>query len=600
MSRKIRYYYGCLYFQQEVTKIKKVIASILMVLLMLPVQPFMDQAHAETGKVTISVSTLNVRTGPGLSFAVLTKVHRGEEYKIVETQKDWYKVETSSGDGWVADWLVTVEESVSSDSPLHEGQVNTDGLRVRKGPSTSDVVVTVLQNGDTVTVTEEDGDWLQIESGSTTGWVHREYITGSKSSQGKQSLHKQGIITDDALNVRSSPSLQSSVLGVLNKGDEVEVTGSVSGWYEIMFGDEIAWVSDSYVEFSTGSLQRETNRSEEESSSTGEMIGIISVHGLNVRDETSLNGRIVGKVSKGEKYTLLKEKNNWYQIKLSNGEKGWIAGWYVQKTVTAAAHEKNSPNENVTILYNGTNIRSEANTQASVVKRAASGETYQVMSKDGDWYEVELADGSAGFVAGWVVSVRSAAGENTTPSRKKTGGLEDKVIVIDPGHGGRDSGTTGASGTLEKLLTMKTGELLAEKLKSAGAKVKLTRKTDEYLSLPSRVSLSHYNQADAFISIHFDSIMDSSITGHTTYYYQNQQKELAEEIHGSLSDRLPTSDRGVRIGDYHVIRENNRLAVLLELGFLSNPSEEANVNTQYFQDLAATAIYHGLSDYFSE
>ncbi|PFA64521.1 N-acetylmuramoyl-L-alanine amidase [Bacillus sp. AFS015802] len=586
-----------MYFILEVKRIKKAAASLLIVLLMFPFQPGMGPIHAESGKVTISVSNLNVRTGPGLSFPVLTKVHRGEEYRIVDTQKDWYKVDTNSGEGWVADWLVSVESAVSGDSTIHEGQVNTDGLRVRKGPSTSDPVVTVLQNGDSVTVTDEDGDWLLVESGSTSGWVHREYISGAETTPSKKEEDKQGIITDNALNVRTSPSLQGSVLGVLNKGDVVEVTGSVSGWYEIRFGESPAWVSESYVEFSSS---EDESVEEEDTSSQEHLVGIITVHGLNVRDETSLNGRIVGTVSKGEKYKLLKEKNNWYQIKLSNGEKGWIAGWYVQKTVTAAAHESSDPSENITILYNGTNIRSEANTGASVIKRASSGESFPVKNKDGDWYEVELADGSAGFVAGWVVSVRSAAGENTTPVRKKSGGLQDKVIVIDPGHGGRDGGTTGTSGTLEKLLTMKTGELLAEKLKSAGAKVILTRKTDEYLSLPSRVSLSHYYQADAFISIHFDSILDSSIAGHTTYYYRDRQKELAEEIHGSLADRLPTADRGVRIGDYHVIRENNQPAILLELGFLSNPTEEANVNTQYFQDLAATAIYHGLGDYFSD
>lgn len=159
---------------------------MLIVLLMFPMQPFMDQAQAETGKVTISVSTLNVRTGPGLSFPVLTTVHRGEEYKIVDTQKDWYKVETNSGDGWVADWLVTVDKSVSADPSPEGGKVNTDGLRVRSGPSTSDDVVTVLQNGDTVTVMKEDGDWLNIESGTIRGWVHRDYITGSEAAQGKK------------------------------------------------------------------------------------------------------------------------------------------------------------------------------------------------------------------------------------------------------------------------------------------------------------------------------------------------------------------------------------------------------------------------------
>ncbi len=584
--------------------IKKVMASLLIVLMIFPFHPDYS-THAETGKVTISVSNLNVRTGPGLSYPILTKVHRGEKYKIVDTLKDWYKVETNSGEGWVADWLVSAESVSSAESSRTEGTVNTNGLRVRKGPSTSDMVVTVLNQGDTVTVTDETGDWLMIESGSISGWVHREYVAGANvlSPSSKQNENKQGIITDNSLNARTSPSIQSSVLGVLNKGDQVEVTGSVSGWYEIRFGNDKAWISERYVEFSSGTNEEESTSTgdEDDSSSSTDLVGIITVHGLNVRDETSLNGRIVGKVSKGETYTLLKEDNNWYQIKLSNGKKGWIAGWYVQKTVTPSAHESNTSakNENLTILYNGTNIRSEANTQSSVIERASSGDSFPVKNNDGDWYEIELADGRAGFVAGWVVSIRSAAGENTTPRRERNGGLQDKVIVIDPGHGGRDSGTTGASGSLEKLLTMKTGELLAEKLKSAGAKVILTRKTDDYLSLPSRVSLSHYYQADAFISIHFDSILDSSIAGHTTYYYQNQQKELADDIHGSLSDRLPTADRGVRIGDYHVIRENNQPAVLLELGFLSNPTEEANVNTQYFQDLAATAIYHGLGDYFS-
>ncbi|MCA1063526.1 SH3 domain-containing protein [Rossellomorea aquimaris] len=580
-------------------EIKKIIATILIVLMIVPMATHeADDVYAESGKVTISASTLNVRTGPGLSYPVLKKVHKGEEYRIVDTQKDWYKVDTGSGEGWVAEWLVSVESSSGEASRMSEGQVNTDGLRVRTGPDTSEEVVTVLNSGDHVTVREAEGDWLFVKWDNGSGWVHRQYVTegSSGSSPTKKRKNEQGIITDNSLNVRTSPSLQSQVLGVLNKGDQVEVTGSVSGWYEITFGSDKAWVSEKYVEFSPSSTE------EPASPSSSDLIGIITVHSLNVRDQTSLNGRVVGKVSKGEKYPILQEENNWYQIKLSDGKKGWVAGWYVQKTVTASAHEgeTSSQKEKVTILYNGTNIRSEANTQARVIGRGSSGDVFQVISKDGDWYEINLADGTRGFVAGWVVSIRSGSGENTTPSRTNKGGLQDKVVVIDPGHGGRDSGTTGASGTLEKLLTMRTGELLAEKLKSAGAEVVLTRKNDEYLSLPSRVSLSHYYQADAFISIHFDSIMDSSIVGHTTFYYQSHQKELAENIHGSLADRLPTRDRGVRTGDYHVIRENNQPAVLLELGFLSNPAEEANVNTQYFQELAATAIYHGLGDYFSD
>ena len=64
--------------------------------------------------------------------------------------------------------------------------------------------------------------------------------------------------------------------------------------------------------------------------------------------------------------------------------------------------------------------------------------------------------------------------------------------------------------------------------------------------------------------------------------------DIAESVHSALSGRMPNADRGVRNGDYHVTRENMRPAVLVELGFLSNASEEANVNTAYFQDTAAS------------
>ncbi len=211
-----------------------------------------------------------------------------------------------------------------------------------------------------------------------------------------------------------------------------------------------------------------------------------------------------------------------------------------------------------------------------------------------------MEDGTTAYVAGWIVSIRTGNGYESSPSRNTSGGINDKVIIIDPGHGGRDSGTIGTRGTLEKLITMKTGQLLADKLRSAGAEVVLTRKNDEYVSLPSRVSLSHYYDSDAFISIHFDSIYDTSVAGHTTFYNKSYQKDLAYDVHESLASRLPSRDRGVRLGDYHVIRENKQAAILLELGFLSNPAEEANMTSHYYQDLAATAIYHGLNDYFSD
>ena len=177
--------------------------------------------------------------------------------------------------------------------------------------------------------------------------------------------------------------------------------------------------------------------------------------------------------------------------------------------------------------------------------------------------------------------------------------LKNKKIVIDPGHGGKDNGTTGYNGTLEKRITLKTAINLYHILKEAGADVTLTRTQDDFISLPSRTNTADIQNADAFISIHYDSIKDPSVRGLSTFFYHPWQKKLAVNIHSAVIDQTNMEDRGARFGDYYVIRENNKNAVLIELGFLSNPSEELLVTTDQYQDSAATGIYEGLARYFS-
>lgn len=126
----------------------------------------------------------------------------------------------------------------------------------------------------------------------------------------------------------------------------------------------------------------------------------------------------------------------------------------------------------------------------------------------------------------------------------------------------------------------------------------MTRESDEYVALRKRVSVAHQHDADAFISIHYDATDNSSISGFTSYYLNNNQKGLAEAIHNGLASKINIKDRGTQEGNYLVLRENRQKAVLLELGFLSNANEERIITTAKFREQATLGIYQGILDYF--
>lgn len=257
---------------------------------------------------------------------------------------------------------------------------------------------------------------------------------------------------------------------------------------------------------------------------------------------------------------------------------------------SASSSTATSNNTAVSILYDGTNIRLKPSLNSKIVESVSSGEVFKIIEKTGDWYKIEYSAGKTGYVASWIVS--HAANDKIPKTSKK--GLAGKTIVLDPGHGGRDQGAKGTNGTLEKDLTLNTAKLLAKKLEAAGVNVILTRSKDEYVSLHNRIN----DPADAFISIHYDSINDKAINGHTSYYYYSYEKELTETLHNHLVTSNNLKDRGVRYGDYYVTRENPNPSVLLELGYISNPNEEGVIKTRKYRESVTTAIVKGLTEYF--
>jgi N-acetylmuramoyl-L-alanine amidase len=550
---------------------------------------------AASGSVTIAESTVNIRNGPGLSYQLVKQVKKGEKFTIIKENDDWIHIQLSATKtGWVANWVVTKSSngtttSSSSNSKIGSAVANTNQLRVRSGPGTSFRIIGYLDKGQAVNVLDENENWLKISASFGEGWVAREYIdlkgNSTNSTEDNNKSIDKGIVTD-ALNIRKEPSTKGSIVGKLAKGTTVNIYSKKNNWLEIKYSGQSAWVSSDFVQIGTQSQPTKP---------TG-IIGSVTASSLSVRDSSSLNSKIIGSVSKGQEFTILEEVNNWVKIEFKPGNIGWAAGWYFNKD--KANSNQIVKDSKVTILHSGTNIRKDPTVQSPVLQRANEGESFQIVSVENDWYEIKLSNGKNGYIAGWLVTTNG-----TGPGITKQGAegyLKYKTIVIDPGHGGIDNGATGSSGTLEKELTLRTAQLLSDKLKAAGANVFLTRSNDSYLPLPSRVRLASIHQADAFLSLHYDSNLDRSVRGMTGYYYHSYQKKLAEYVYNSTNSQTKLKSRGVRSGDFHVVRENQRHAVLMELGYLSNSAEEATLTSGQFQENAASGIYNGLARYFKE
>ncbi|HEY8464956.1 MAG TPA: N-acetylmuramoyl-L-alanine amidase [Bacillota bacterium] len=209
--------------------------------------------------------------------------------------------------------------------------------------------------------------------------------------------------------------------------------------------------------------------------------------------------------------------------------------------------------------------------------------------------EIELK-----YFAGFTTE-HSADGRRLTLSFPKSP-LIDRTMIIDAGHGGEDNGATGFSGTPEKQINLDVTMRLKGLLEAAGAKVLLTRNDDYFIGLYERAHLANRWNGELFVSIHSNAHPNPEIHGFEVYHYQGRERSgrLAQTIAAQMEQIMPIPSLGVKVNDFVVVRETMMPSVLVELGYLSNPEEEKNLNTVAFKDKAALGIFQGIVAYYLE
>lgn len=168
------------------------------------------------------------------------------------------------------------------------------------------------------------------------------------------------------------------------------------------------------------------------------------------------------------------------------------------------------------------------------------------------------------------------------------------TVIVDAGHGGHDTGARAVSGQREKALALDTARRLSAILRSKGLHVIETRKNDTFIPLSTRADISNSTPNSIFVSIHYNWTRRSAARGLEVYYYSPRSKRLAANIQRQICKAYPTENRGTKTARFYVLRNNRRPAVLCELGFLSNPSDNRNAQNAGCRQRLAERIAAGI------
>src|ERR1700704_2622092 len=164
------------------------------------------------------------------------------------------------------------------------------------------------------------------------------------------------------------------------------------------------------------------------------------------------------------------------------------------------------------------------------------------------------------------------------------------TVVVDAGHGGKDSGAYRRYGPAEKVVALDVAQRLNRKLRESQLKTVMTRNSDVFIELNDRVAMENAEKNAIFVSIHFNDSRRRGVRGFETYYHSGASSDLANSIQQKLVTIPHSANRGVHTANFRVLRLATCPAVLVECGFLSNRNEGGQARDSEYRELLADRI----------
>ena len=186
--------------------------------------------------------------------------------------------------------------------------------------------------------------------------------------------------------------------------------------------------------------------------------------------------------------------------------------------------------------------------------------------------------------------------KSTTTAVSPEGPRPSTVVVIDAGHGGHDRGGIPGQRVPESTMNLDVAQRLRAVLQSYGYRVVMTRDSDVFIPLGTRVAIANSYRDAIFVCVHFNATPRRSASGIETYFYSSQSLPLASAIHYYVAGGAPSANRGVRRRGFYVLRNTRIPSVLVECGFLTNPTEAQYAQSVTYRQKLAEEIGRGVRE----
>lgn len=638
-----------------------------------PKPPVVETPTSNVNKKT--TVNLNMRTGAGTNHGRILTIPKGATVIVLSENAGWAKLNYNGKVGYASlDYLQALANTPVKPAPTptpkppvvetpssSDERKTTENLNLRTGAGTTNQRILTIPKNSSVLVLSETNGWAKINYGGKIGYVSSSYLKKvavtapvpkpeptpeptptpePKPEPTPEEIPTEGtdmrMITGN-LYLRTAADGNSNVITILEKGTVVEVESLTGKWAKITYEGQVGYASTKFMKQIDDTIMPDPETPVETPEETPEETLDIRENtlNLNLRKGPGTNHDILVTMPKGSILTVTEIVGQWGKVSYG-GYTGYASLDYMKKVYDPSsggaadsdAHGKmdgmNVVNySNVDITVSGlANIDSGVKSVRVYLNSKIQGSASYGLKRSDDsnqntGYRYVIKRNNLFPGENQILVVVSGNNGEKLTYTKTIQVNKVPVIVVDAGHGGKDSGASGVLNGLklrEKTYALEFAMAFNEALKSSGFKTVMTRSDDRFIELSNRARIGNNNHADLFFSFHHDYSSNANSKGAFVIYPSYKTSSISEstisesrDVAGyvknammemGFNDRRNGTDKSICGHTLAVLRQTQTKSILAEFGYMSNAEDLSKITDPVFQKAMAYSLTKQLKEYF--